>query len=332
MAANATLEVPAAQPSPRPAARSSHLLLGIIIGGLGAAILGAVLLAPVALTHHDASSFEAAYGSAVVGLVSRIEGARVGPNPVADNARALATAQEAYAGSCAECHGAAGDGRGEFGQTTFPPATDLTSRSTRELSDGQLFAIIKDGLGFTPMPAYGGQYADQQIWGLVSLIRAIQNGQAPQLPVGAASAGSGAQAQGDAQARGDAQRGAAVYAAEGCGACHGPSGDLSLAPPSPQLAGAVRGGRPGMPCYSTAALSDQQLADLQAYVATFPSGGRLGGSQDRGAGQAAPPGATGGAGGRGGPGGGPPGGGPGDGGPPGGGRAGSPCGPPSGGR
>ena len=37
-----------------------------------------------------------------------------------------------------------------------------------------------------------------------------------------------------------------------------------------------------MPCYTSATISDQDLADLQAYIMTFPNDGYLGGPAERG--------------------------------------------------
>jgi hypothetical protein len=48
-----------------------------------------------------------------------------------------------------------------------------------------------------------------------------------------------------------------------------------------------------MPCFTPAALPDDQLRDVQAYIATFPATGFLGGPEDvppPGAGNAPPPG------------------------------------------
>lgn len=168
--------------------RGSALVLGVVLGLAIAAVLGVLVVAPVALTHRSAGSLETAYGNAVVSLVARVRGTGAGPNPVTVTSRTLEQGREAYTGSCSQCHGAIGDGKGGFGQTTFPPATDLTGPSARAMSDDQLFYVIKNGLGFTAMPAYKSQYTDQEIWALVAFIRAMQQGQAPVLAAATPSA------------------------------------------------------------------------------------------------------------------------------------------------
>ena len=154
-----------------------RFLAGTIFGILLSLVLGALVVAPLALAHRGTGVLEAAYGDAAVGLTSRLGARGVGENPVAATPRAIETGQTAYNGACVQCHGAAGGGDGIFGRTTFPPATDLTAGDAREKSDAQLFYIIKNGLGFTPMPGYNEQYADQTIWSLVSYVRTLQGGQ-----------------------------------------------------------------------------------------------------------------------------------------------------------
>jgi mono/diheme cytochrome c family protein len=266
----------------RPRQRSPrwYLTLGMAFGFAVAGLLGLLVLAPIALTHHDAGELERSYGSAVVALVSRIQGAGLGPNPVAPTSRTLDAGRQSYTGSCAPCHGAIGHGRGAFGVTSFPPAGDLTNDFTRGLTDDQLFYITKYGLGFTPMPAFGSQYSDAQIWELVTFIRTLQSGNAPELPVPTPTTDQLALA--NLPPGGDAQQGAAVFGAAGCGGCHVPVGPLSINPANESVAQAVRNGRPqGMPCFTTNAISEVELRDLQAFIATFPPSGFLGGPEDQ---------------------------------------------------
>jgi mono/diheme cytochrome c family protein len=177
-----------------------------------------------------------------------------------------------------------GDGKGVFGPITFPPATDLTKGDAKERSDAQLFYIMKNGLSFTPMPGYASQYSDQDLWAIVSYLRTLQNGpaRAPAVPTPTAQQVSFA----DFQSADPAQRGAAVYFAQGCADCHGAVGDapgnLALRE-TRNITRAVRGGRPGMPCYDPSLIDDAQMSDLQAYVATFRAN-RSGGGEGEGEG------------------------------------------------
>ena len=147
------------------------VLLGLILGLVIAALVGLFVAAPQALLHHEASDLERTYGSAMVSLAARFNVPQRLPDA---GPQAAKRGRQAYADSCAQCHGAVGDGKGVIGQTTFPPATDLTSSEVRNRSDAELFWIIKNGLGFTAMPAYEQQYKDPDVSALVSYVRALQ--------------------------------------------------------------------------------------------------------------------------------------------------------------
>lgn len=266
------------------------VVLGVLLGLLVAAVLAVFVVAPIALAGGASGLFSGFYGNLMVGVTARknapaqIPVQQAGPGTQARGgggqnvppqfaSRLQRSAADAYVGSCAECHGQKGDGKGPLGQTTVPAATDLTSHDARERSDSQLFWIIKNGLGFTAMPGYGGQYSDAEISGLVSYIRQIQNGQAQTISVPPPTP----QQLAAANPSGDpAQRGAAVYFAQGCAECHGATGNApgELALRESGETGAIRRGRPGMPAYSTDKVSNQQLSDLVAYMRSWPASAR----------------------------------------------------------
>ena len=72
---------------------------------------------------------------------------------------------------CFHCHGARGDGTGELGLQADPPARNFTCAETmKNISDGQMFWAIKNGIEGTAMPAYP-DLADWQIWVLIHYVR-----------------------------------------------------------------------------------------------------------------------------------------------------------------
>lgn len=242
----------------------------ILLVATGALVTGLVILVvaiPVALTHRQDLPAERFYGNVAVRVVSGLLGGNA-TNPVANNPQAISAGRAAYTGSCAVCHGAKGDGRGTFGTSTYPDATDLT-KVVAERSDAQLFWIVKNGLGFTAMPAFGSQYRDDQIWGLVAFMRVLQRGGPTAIVVDPPT---------DAQLlaadpRGDrVARGAAIYFAHGCHLCHGAEGE---APGSLAIRGRIeteivrKGATEGMPAYGKDLISDAELADLEAYLLRF---------------------------------------------------------------
>jgi cytochrome c553 len=71
---------------------------------------------------------------------------------------------------CRTCHGA--PGRKPDPWELYPPAPDLADAlRDRPWNDAEAFWIIKHGLKDTAMSAFGGSHSDDDIWGLVALIR-----------------------------------------------------------------------------------------------------------------------------------------------------------------
>lgn len=243
------------------------LILAALVGGAVVAGVIGVVGAPLLLLHRQDLPLEQQYGHFMIGIAARVMAGNAS-NPVANNARAIASGRDAYTGSCGGCHGSTGDGKGVLGSSTYPPATDLTSHDVVEKSDAELMWITKNGLSFTAMPGFSDQYSDQEIWNLVAYMRALQQGQpaAVSVPNPTFAQLQAADPTGDA-----VHRGAAVYFAQGCQTCHGAVGDApgNLALRGEGESGAIRRGRPGMPAYDQSRISNAQLADLQAYMATF---------------------------------------------------------------
>jgi mono/diheme cytochrome c family protein len=243
-------------------------LVLVAFGAVTALVVVLVAALPFALTHRQDLPLERVYGNAAVSVVSRILGGDAA-NPAANDPRALATGRAAFTGSCGVCHGAKGDGRGVFGRTTYPDATDFTSEDAKSKTDAQLFWIVKNGLGFTAMPAFGGQYKDAEIWAIVAYIRALQRGTASALAIPEPSVAQLAAADPTSSRQ---TRGAAIYFALGCHLCHGPEGD---APGELSIRGRIeteivrKGDDRGMPAYGKDVISDAELADLETYLLRF---------------------------------------------------------------
>ncbi len=92
-------------------------------------------------------------------------------NPFSASPEILAEARDHYAEECALCHANDGSGETEVGEGLYPPAPDLRDPSTQELSDGELFSIIRNGIRFTGMPAWDAEGEEDEHWKLVLFIR-----------------------------------------------------------------------------------------------------------------------------------------------------------------
>jgi mono/diheme cytochrome c family protein len=99
--------------------------------------------------------------------------ARNRENPVPDSLQVQVDARAHWADHCAACHANNGSGDVEMGKHMYPPAPDMRQPETQQLTDGELFFIIQNGIRMTGMPAWGGgsQHDEQDSWKLVRFIR-----------------------------------------------------------------------------------------------------------------------------------------------------------------
>jgi hypothetical protein len=106
--------------------------------------------------------------------------ARARTNPVMNSPEVLVEAREHWADHCASCHANDGSGDTSLGKRTYPPAPDMRLPSTQQMTDGELFYIIQNGIRLSAMPAWGGSsgHDEQDSWKLVDFIRHL-----PQLTV-----------------------------------------------------------------------------------------------------------------------------------------------------
>jgi mono/diheme cytochrome c family protein len=91
-------------------------------------------------------------------------------NPVPASAEAIAEGLEHFADHCAICHANDGSGDTEIGKSMYPRVPDMRKAETQNLTDGELFYIIENGVKLTGMPAWGHEDANDN-WKLVHFIR-----------------------------------------------------------------------------------------------------------------------------------------------------------------
>jgi mono/diheme cytochrome c family protein len=153
--------------------RSSFLIL------MGLAVLGAVVAVAVSVLHDGLSSrvtpskLETAIARNAHHFVIPLS-ARSAQNPVLASPEDMRDARRHFADHCAICHGNDGGGHTMIGNGLFPRPPDLRLPETQNLSDGELFWVIENGVRFTGMPAFanGGLHGgEQDSWKLVHFIR-----------------------------------------------------------------------------------------------------------------------------------------------------------------
>jgi copper transport protein len=103
-------------------------------------------------------------------------------NPVsAADSSLLQPASDLFAARCASCHGVTGQGT-DNSEHGHGGDRDLTAGQTQQMSDGDLYTVITDGIGGTEMPAFGLAFTEDQRWALVNLVREYQEQAADETP------------------------------------------------------------------------------------------------------------------------------------------------------
>jgi len=146
----------------------------------GVVALAFVVAAAISILHDGLSA--RAQPSALEAAIARTARKMATPanahsakNPIADLPEVQREARLHFADHCAICHG--NDGRGDtlLGHGLYPKPPDLRGAETQNLSDGDIFWIIENGVRLTGMPAFGGAQSDHadtdSSWKLVRFIR-----------------------------------------------------------------------------------------------------------------------------------------------------------------
>ena len=99
--------------------------------------------------------------------------AREAQNPVQKSEEVIKESMTHFADHCAFCHANDGSGDTSIGKGLYPKPPDMRKADTQELTDGELFYIIHNGIRLTGMPAFGQALPDQDSdsWKLVHFIR-----------------------------------------------------------------------------------------------------------------------------------------------------------------
>ena len=90
-------------------------------------------------------------------------------NPLPNTAENLAEARGHWADHCAICHANNGGGNTTIGQNLYPKAPDMRQPRTQNMTDGELYYTIQNGIRLSGMPAWGqAGENDKDSWKLVA--------------------------------------------------------------------------------------------------------------------------------------------------------------------
>ena len=131
--------------------------LALIVGGIAlATMVGA------AQAQHAAGEHQHADAAAI-------------KNPVKTTPASVAAGKALYDTQCATCHGATGKGDGKMAANIpDPKPSDMTDATWKHgKTDGEIFAVIKDGAKGTAMRGYGARIKPDDMWNMVNYIRTL---------------------------------------------------------------------------------------------------------------------------------------------------------------
>jgi mono/diheme cytochrome c family protein len=156
----------------RPVLKAFLLLLGlaVVIGGAG---LLYFLNSGVSAKEQPGRIEEFVAGRARNMAIARRASSLT--NPVEYSGEIIADGRAHFADHCAICHANDGSGDTPIGRGMWPKPPDMRLGRTQNLSDGELFWIIENGIRFTGMPAWstGTKEGETASWHLVHFIRRL---------------------------------------------------------------------------------------------------------------------------------------------------------------
>ncbi|CAN5752594.1 hypothetical protein BH10ACI4_BH10ACI4_17180 [soil metagenome] len=142
-----------------------------LVGFVAVAVTGLVLWSNGFGSRPQPSNFEASvamktYDSSVPNRYHEMK------NPLEAKGVNLVEAGGHYEEHCAVCHADNGGGDAKFHGIMYPRPTDLRSDDTQEMSDGELYWVIKNGVRWSGMPAFGKPGDDDEhAWKIVAYVR-----------------------------------------------------------------------------------------------------------------------------------------------------------------
>ena len=94
-------------------------------------------------------------------------------NPVKPGPASTAAGKTVYDAQCASCHGTTGKGDGKMAAMMNPPKpSDFTDATWKHGgTDGEIFAVIRDGAKGTAMRGYGSRLKPEEMWNVVNYLR-----------------------------------------------------------------------------------------------------------------------------------------------------------------
>lgn len=143
------------------------LLVLVLVVAAGALALIQSGVYDVGTSNHDNDLVNWALDNAMVHSVKRhAKGIAV---PALSDPAMIENGFRHYDEMCVGCHGAPGVKPGDIAEGLFPEAPDLVE-TAKEWTPAELYWIVKHGLKFTAMPAWGPSHSEPDLWAITAFV------------------------------------------------------------------------------------------------------------------------------------------------------------------
>lgn len=101
-------------------------------------------------------------------------GAKTVPAPtIENNSESISQGEALYSMSCAQCHGVGGRKPMPIGDWMNPRVPNLSSADVQQMSDKEIFWVIKNGVRLSGMPGFAKLATDPEIWQMTYYVRSL---------------------------------------------------------------------------------------------------------------------------------------------------------------
>ena len=149
----------------------TRVLLLLALAFVILVVAGAVVVVRRGFSARDQPSAPETYVARTARRLAVPSNAKNEKNPFTPSPELMAEARAHFADHCAICHANNGSGNTEIGRNLYPKAPDMRLPQTQNLTDGELYYTIHNGIRLTGMPAWGTEVKDDDSWKLALFIR-----------------------------------------------------------------------------------------------------------------------------------------------------------------
>ena len=149
----------------------TKVLLLLMLAFVILVVAGAVVVVHRGFSARDQPSALETYVARTARRLAVPSRAKNEKNPFTVSPELMAEARAHFADHCAICHANNGSGKTEIGRNLYPKAPDMRLEQTQNLTDGEIYYTIHNGIRLTGMPAWGTEEKDEDSWKLALFIR-----------------------------------------------------------------------------------------------------------------------------------------------------------------